>query len=251
MSQPEFLWLRPGDSNGRTLLTYAADGTGSATCLKECAKEFPPLVAPKGAKAVGDWSIVRRKDGVRQWAYQKQPLYTWSKEENPGEVATNVGLTETANSKLAEDAVVAGSLLPPDGWEVARFNPAQTMKLPDAVDARLIKAVQSVALTDADGFTIYSLDPKAQLDQSGCVTADCTVRWKPVLAPALASTFGEFSVVSRPDGSVQWAYQQRPLFTNSIDRLPGDVLAQKLDERFTVARLTESFSPPNVGVTFL
>ena len=34
-----------------------------------------------------------------QWAYQSRPLYTWSQEEEPGEVATNVGLTETAKSE--------------------------------------------------------------------------------------------------------------------------------------------------------
>jgi predicted lipoprotein with Yx(FWY)xxD motif len=251
VSQPEILWLRPGDGEGRTLLTYDADKSGKAACLDACAKEFPPLVAPRGAKANGDWSVVRRKDGVRQWAYQQRPLYIWSKEVTPGEVATNVGLTETANSKLAEDAVQAGSLMPPDGWQVARFEPAKVMKLPDAVDARVIRAVQAVALTDANGFTLYALDEKAQSEHPECVSSSCDVRWQPILAPALATEYGDFSVATRKDGSFQWAYKKRPLYTSSLDQLPGDALAANLDERFSVAQLTESFTPPNVSVRSL
>src|SRR5262245_17430363 len=152
ISQPEILWVRIGDADGRTVF-QREDGK----CNAEWAKEFPPLLAAKGAKAFGDWSL-RRARGQHQWAYQGRLLYTWSKEKVPGEVATNVGLTETANAKLAETPVEAGSLLPPEGWQVARFNPAAAMSLPDGVDVRLVSSVQAVALTDAQGFTLYAFD---------------------------------------------------------------------------------------------
>ena len=29
------------------------------------------------AKASGDWSIVTRDDGGKQWAYKVKPLYAW------------------------------------------------------------------------------------------------------------------------------------------------------------------------------
>jgi predicted lipoprotein with Yx(FWY)xxD motif len=256
ISQPEVLWVRPGDTEGRTLFTYSNDEAGVSKCTAECATEFPAVVADRRAKPTGDWSIVRRKDGIRQWAYQSQPLYVWSKEQVPGEVATNEGLTETANSKLAENPVLAGSLLPPEGWQVARFTPARSIELPDGIDARLIRSVQAVALTDPNGFTLYSFAGDSKLENDSCIASGCEFRWLPVVAPALASSFGDFSVVTRADGTKQWAYKKRSLFTNSADQLPGDALAattdgKMADGKWTVAVITENFRPQKVGVKSL
>ena len=251
ISQPEILWVRIGDADGRTVFTHDKDEARVSKCDAACAQEFPPLLAPRGAKAFGDWSLVRRADGSRQWAYQSRPLYTWSKEQVPGEVATNVGLTETANSKLAETPVVAGSLLQPDGWRVARFSPAASMSLPDGVDVRLVHSVQAVALTDASGFTLYSFDGDPKKDQQNCIASGCDARWIAVAAPALAAGFGDFSVVTRADGSVQWAYKKRPLYTHSNDQLPGDAFGVGVDPHWSVAVITENFRPANVGVAAL
>jgi predicted lipoprotein with Yx(FWY)xxD motif len=249
ISQPEVLWVRPGDADGRTLFISKQDEAGVSKCLAECATEFPPLLATRGAKPSGDWSLISRKDGGRQWTYQSHPLYTWSKEQVPGEVATNVGLNETANSKLAENAVMAGSLLPPAGWEVARFLPSESMVLPDGVEARLVHSSQAVALTDAAGFTLYSFAGDVKREVQACATSACEAHWLPVAAPAIASNIGDFSVVTRTDGSKQWAYRKRPLFTNSADTLPGDINGAGVDAKFSVATITQNFQPAQVAVT--
>ncbi len=246
ISQPEILWVRIGDANGRTVFTRD-DGK----CDAACAQEFPPLLAPRGAKAFGDWSLTRGPGGSRQWAYQSRPLYTWSKEQVPGEVATNVGLTETANAKLAETPVEAGSLLPPAGWQVARFTPAAAMSLPDGVDVRLVASVQAVGLTDALGYTLYAFDGDAKNDQQNCIASGCDARWLAVPAPALAAGFGDFSVVTRADGSAQWAHKKRALYRYSNDRLPGDAYGVGVDKRWRVAVLTENFRPANLTVATL
>ena len=36
-----------------------------------------PLVAESSAKATGDYSLISRDDGKRQWAYKGKPLYRW------------------------------------------------------------------------------------------------------------------------------------------------------------------------------
>jgi predicted lipoprotein with Yx(FWY)xxD motif len=36
-------------------------------------------------KAMGEWTIVVRDDGGKQWAYKGKPLYTWSKDAKPGD----------------------------------------------------------------------------------------------------------------------------------------------------------------------
>ncbi|HEY4368929.1 MAG TPA: hypothetical protein VGN07_16965 [Steroidobacteraceae bacterium] len=251
ISQPQVLWIRPGDSQGRTLLTYDQDAAGVSKCTAECAMEFLPLAVAKGAKAFGDWSVVKRADGARQWAYQSHPLYTWTKEQVPGEVATNVALTETANSKLAENPVIAGSLLPAARWQVARFTPAASMSLPDDIDVRQVSSVQAVVLTNSSGHTLYAFDGDAKHDNQACVTSACEVHWLPVAAPALAAGVGDFSVVTRNDGSKQWAYKKRPLYASSNDELPGDARGAGVDRKWSVAAVSNNFQPMKVGITTL
>jgi predicted lipoprotein with Yx(FWY)xxD motif len=74
---------------------------GMSHCEGACAGAWPPLLAPKDAKAPKDWSKVERADGAYQWAFQEHPLYT----------TTRTG-----------DALAAA--LGPDGaWSPARLSP--------------------------------------------------------------------------------------------------------------------------------
>ena len=70
---------------GMTLYTFDKDAAGKSACSGPCAANWPPLVASASATASGDWSIVTRDDGTRQWAYKGKPLYTWSKDQKPGD----------------------------------------------------------------------------------------------------------------------------------------------------------------------
>lgn len=250
-SEPKLLWVRPGDAEGRTLLIYDRDSARASHCVAACAREFRPLSAPPTAKARGDWSVVPRSDGGRQWAYQSHPLYTWVKESTPGEVATNVALNETASLKLAENPQRAGSLSPPPGWTVARFTPAASISLPDGMDARLVNAAQAVALVDVKGLTLYTFDGDAKRDGQACAARSCKFRWLPLPAPDLASGVGHFSIVPRADGSRQWAYKGRPLYEYIGDKLPGDAHGTGVDPRWRLAALTQDFRPPHVGVISL
>ncbi len=73
------------DAKMMTLYTFAKDMTGVSNCYDNCAKNWPPLMAAADAKPMGNWTIVMRKDGGRQWAYKGLPLYTWIKDAKPGE----------------------------------------------------------------------------------------------------------------------------------------------------------------------
>ena len=59
---------------GMTLYTFDNDSAGKSVCNGGCAKNWPPLAAAADAKPQGDYSIVTRDDGSRQWAYQGKPL---------------------------------------------------------------------------------------------------------------------------------------------------------------------------------
>ena len=65
------------DAKGMTLYTF--------DCYDQCATNWPPLMAPADATAQGAWTTVTRRDGAKQWAYNGKPLYTWIRDQKPGD----------------------------------------------------------------------------------------------------------------------------------------------------------------------
>ena len=76
------------NSAGMTLYTFDKDvaGSGKSVCNGDCAVKWPPLIASAGDKAQGDYSVVTRDDGSKQWAYKGKPLYRWIKDQKPGDM---------------------------------------------------------------------------------------------------------------------------------------------------------------------
>jgi predicted lipoprotein with Yx(FWY)xxD motif len=74
-------------SNGMTLYVFDRDaaGAGKSVCNGACATNWPPLMAASSDSASGDWSVVTRDDGAKQWAYKGKPLYFWVKDQKPGD----------------------------------------------------------------------------------------------------------------------------------------------------------------------
>ena len=76
-------------SAGATLYTFDKDvaGSGKSTCNAQCASNWPPLAAQASDAASGDWTIVTRDDGSRQWAFKGSPLYTYAKDAKAGDAS--------------------------------------------------------------------------------------------------------------------------------------------------------------------
>lgn len=74
-------------ANEMTLYTFDKDqaGSGKSVCNGPCATNWPALMAKADDKASGDWSIITRDDGAKQWAYKGKPLYFWVKDAKPGD----------------------------------------------------------------------------------------------------------------------------------------------------------------------
>lgn len=72
-------------ANKMTLYTFDKDAGGKSVCNGPCAVNWPPLTAKADDKPEGDWTIITRDDGSRQWAYKGKPLYFWAKDAKPGD----------------------------------------------------------------------------------------------------------------------------------------------------------------------
>jgi predicted lipoprotein with Yx(FWY)xxD motif len=73
--------------NGMTLYTFDRDvvGSGKSVCNGPCATAWPPLMASASAEPAGEWTVVTRDDGSRQWAYRGKPVYYWQRDTRPGD----------------------------------------------------------------------------------------------------------------------------------------------------------------------
>lgn len=72
-------------ANGMTLYTFDKDPAGKSVCNGPCATNWPPLAAATSATASGEWSVVMRDDGSKQWAYKGKPVYFWIKDQKAGD----------------------------------------------------------------------------------------------------------------------------------------------------------------------
>jgi predicted lipoprotein with Yx(FWY)xxD motif len=211
------------DVNGLTLYAFNGDARrdGQVCAASGCTIQWIPLTAPAIASGVGDFSIVTRIDGARQWAYNKQPLYVYKGDKLPGDVH-GAGVDKRWNvAELTEN-----------------FRPAH-------VEIRSLNGYGDVMAVN--GMTLYGGYPfekrwggrnlrdtflhnayskGKQLAGSACVDAECLKSWRPMLAPADAQSNGFWEPITRPDGSKQWAYKGYAMYTFAGDRAPGDHTGQ-------------------------
>ena len=73
--------------NGMTLYTFDRDvlSSGKSVCNGPCATNWPPLMAADSDRAGGDYMIITRDDGKKQWAMKGKPLYYWIKDTKVGD----------------------------------------------------------------------------------------------------------------------------------------------------------------------
>jgi len=73
--------------NGMTLYTFDKDvaGTGKSVCNGPCATNWPPFMATATDQASGDYTVITRDDGAKQWAVKGKPVYFWAKDAKPGD----------------------------------------------------------------------------------------------------------------------------------------------------------------------
>lgn len=75
-------------------------------------------------------------------------------------------------------------------------------------------------LTDTKGMTLYVFD-KDTGGKSACYDT-CAKNWPPYLVKEGAETGEGWTQEKRKDGSIQWAYDGKPLYFFHLDKKAGD-----------------------------
>ncbi len=75
-----------GKPSKKTLYIYHQDNKGESNCYSACAAAWPPfLVSDSPQQAPDSLTVIERKDGSRQWAFEGQPLYFWQGDNKLGD----------------------------------------------------------------------------------------------------------------------------------------------------------------------
>jgi predicted lipoprotein with Yx(FWY)xxD motif len=84
------------------------------------------------------------------------------------------------------------------------------------------------------GMTVYTFRKDAA-NQSNCYD-DCAAKWPPFLAGASAKAEGALGLISRKDGSQQWAIDGKPLYFWAGDAKEGDATGDGVGGVWDVVR---------------
>lgn len=93
---------------------------------------------------------------------------------------------------------------------IAAMAAAQSPQVPAAVRI-VVENHSNVLRTAADAKPLYTFD-KDEAGKSNCYDR-CATAWPPLAAPAGAKPVGKWTVVTRTDGSGQWAFDGKPVYS--------------------------------------
>jgi predicted lipoprotein with Yx(FWY)xxD motif len=241
------------DLEGMTLYTYDKDTAGKSTCVAECAKKWLPMPAQANAAPFGDWSVITRDDGTKQWALKGKPLYRFIEDVTPGSVAgLNAYYAMNRGPLAGHRGAYYGQRLrpikPAEGWNVALLYPVQDIKLPAGFSAKEVQDAAGIALVDIRGHTLYTMKGDAAQEKRACKGGPCSDLWVPHSAPRVGLPVGDFTVKARADGLNQWHYKGLPLYRYTGDYKPNVAEGDGVDAPWEVAFVARYYMPQEVIV---
>ncbi len=76
--QTDGSWIYKSFPDFMPLYIFEGDEPGKSNCDdRACTAVWPIVKAGENDEAVGNWTVVLRDDGKRQWAYKGYPVYTF------------------------------------------------------------------------------------------------------------------------------------------------------------------------------
>lgn len=89
-------------------------------------------------------------------------------------------------------------------------------------DGAPVKAASGV-LVGANDMTLYTFDKDMAGSGKSVCNGPCATNWPPLAAAADAKADGDYSIITRDDGTMQWAFKGKPLYYWIKDQKPGDM----------------------------
>ncbi|WP_010169667.1 COG4315 family predicted lipoprotein [Pseudomonas sp. PAMC 25886] len=103
-----------------------------------------------------------------------------------------------------------------------------------AAPAHIADSAKGKVLVDGKGMTLYTF-AKDSAGKSAC-NGQCLANWPALTASAGAKDADGYTVISRDDGSQQWAYKGQPLYTWVKDSKPGDITGDGVGGNWNLAK---------------
>ena len=198
------------DARKMTLYAFDQDSAGKSACTGACADVRTPLAAPRIGRPVGDWTILTRDDGSKQWAYKGKPLYGFTGDRAPGDLNGDGGDWKAA---------MVGPVFMPAGVTIKTTDYGPTFTTSDG--RTLYMEVSFFYNAGANGTPRHQSSPAP----SAC-SGECAQNWTPLVAPAEAKPAGDWSTVTGGDGKPQWAWKGHPLYLYGGDARPGETTGE-------------------------
>jgi len=200
------------------MLYYLADKE-SEPCTGTCLESWPPLVAGELAGSFGDWTIVIRTDGVRQWAFQGRPLYAFAGDEE-------VGDAEGLHFDNRWSTAAVREYFTPENVQMRKMGYLAFFTTRDGRTIYTRDRYQYTAGSHhADGGSTAKVSIGREIGTDAC-DGPCPDVWGPLVASAEDQPSGYWSIVTRGNGARQWAYQGYALYTYASDKKPGDMFGR-------------------------
>jgi predicted lipoprotein with Yx(FWY)xxD motif len=223
------------DSAGLPIYPSKNDSPGKSACVGACLEQWHPVTAAANARPVGEWSVVQRGDGVQQWAFRGQPLYTFAHEV----LSVDRPNFDETRQPPGHMEYLAGQGLD-DAWFVLEVRPGTWARLPVGFSSAENVMAPGHILTTATGEPLY------RFSGSGAQERKLPEDFRPLHATMLDLPDGDFTVRRRFDGTLQWAYRGAPLYTFSGDYEGGDLNGKGVTAGITPVILLRYFLPSEV-----
>ncbi len=205
------------DGKGMTLYTWKNDQPGVSTCAGKCLTNWPPLLAssavtPGAGLNASDFGTTQTTDGRTMVTYNKQPLYYFIGDKNPGDTkGQGIGNVWFVAAPMA----ASGSGSQPSTQGVV-VNIAQDAKLGNI-------------LVDGKGMTLYYW--KNDKPNVSTCAGKCLANWPALLAsgavtPGAGLNASDFGTTQTTDGKTMVTYKGAPLYYFIGDKNPGDTNGQ-------------------------
>jgi predicted lipoprotein with Yx(FWY)xxD motif len=95
---------------------------------------------------------------------------------------------------------------------------------------------QTGVLTNPAGMTLYTFDKDVAGSGKSVCNGECAIKWPPLAAASSDKASGDYAVITRDDGTLQWSYKGKPLYLWINDKKPGDMTGDGVNNVWHTAR---------------